>query len=484
LCASPAKKAQPPTKIVARLRRNVALEAHASGEIVAYSAGDSIALGKFGAEVTDRLTDLRAGLPLASITANRRKADKELELFIRRLAGRGLLEFYLRASRKSPVPIVIEPQIADYWPSAIQLRDADVLVLSRFAYMRRRDHEFVVESPRAAALFRISDPKVAASLALLSTPQPIKQLRRSDNFPGADILGLLLDGHILFKVDPKVGYDLRPAEGDEHLILWDFHDLLFHTRSTQGRHAYPIGGIYPHVGAIPPLPTERPGWPGKKINLPTVMSQTAAAPEIAKLLQERHSVRSFDASKPITLAELAQFLAHTARTLETGPYQAENDDGGHRVRPYPSAGASYELEIYLAVDRCDGLARGFYHYESESHALVPIHVGQRDFGALFMGAQQAMGVLDVPQILITIAARFGRVSWKYSSIAYSLILKNAGVLTQSFYLVATAMGLGGCAIGITDIELFRRMTGLDVHAEGPVGQFALGRPATLARKTD
>ena len=80
-----------------------------------------------------------------------------------------------------------------------------------------------------------------------------------------------------------------------------------------------------------------------------------------------------------------------------------------------------------------------------------------------------------PQILITIAARFGRISWKYSSIAYALILKDVGVLIQTLYLMATDMGLGGCAIGSTNIELFAKMTGIEFHVEGPVGQFAIGR---------
>jgi SagB-type dehydrogenase family enzyme len=79
--------------------------------------------------------------------------------------------------------------------------------------------------------------------------------------------------------------------------------------------------------------------------------------------------------------------------------------------------------------------------------------------------------------LITIAARFGRVSWKYSSIAYALILKDVGVLTQTLYLMATDMGLGGCAIGIVNIDLFAKMTGLELHVEGPVGHFAIGRGA-------
>ena len=68
-------------------------------------------------------------------------------------------------------------------------------------------------------------------------------------------------------------------------------------------------------------------------------------------------------------------------------------------------------------------------------------------------------------------------SWKYSAIAYSLILKDVGVLLQTLYLTATDMNLGGCAIGTGNIELFARMTGQDFHAEGPVGQFALGRGA-------
>ena len=86
-----------------------------------------------------------------------------------------------------------------------------------------------------------------------------------------------------------------------------------------------------------------------------------------------------------------------------------------------------------------------------------------------------MGESAAPQILITIAARFGRTSWKYSSIAYSLILKDVGVLIQTLYMMATDLGLGGCAIGIANIDLFAKMTGIEFHVEGPVGQFAIGR---------
>jgi SagB-type dehydrogenase family enzyme len=199
-------------------------------------------------------------------------------------------------------------------------------------------------------------------------------------------------------------------------------------------------------------------------------------------LRERRSVRRFDDRTPITLMELSQFLDGAARVRSewTASFDADGGEGEelpitYTSRPYPSGGSSYPLELYLAVEKCEGLDRGFYFYDAGEHALVPIDVRATELEALLRSAAFAMGESAVPQILITIAARFGRVSWKYSSIAYSLILKDVGVLTQTFYLMATALGLGGCAIGSINIDLFARMTGIDFYVEGPVGQFAIGR---------
>ncbi|MGX1332573.1 SagB-type dehydrogenase family enzyme [Bradyrhizobium elkanii] len=129
----------------------------------------------------------------------------------------------------------------------------------------------------------------------------------------------------------------------------------------------------------------------------------------------------------------------------------------------------------MAVLNCGELARGLYHYDAGSHALVAIDTSAQQLQALSTAAEFAMDASGPPQVLITIAARFGRISWKYSSIAYSLILKDVGNLMQTFYLTATDMGLGGCAIGTCNIDLFAKMTGLEFHVESPVGQFALGR---------
>jgi SagB-type dehydrogenase family enzyme len=466
--------------IAARLNDRVTLQAQADGSIIAAFDGYSASLGKFGTDALHRAQGLRTGLPLASFSNLRRADDKEIDLLVRRLAQRGLLEYRLANPGGNKDQVVIEPQTADYWPQAPKLGDSETVALSRFAYLRRRGNDMVLESPRAGALFRICNPKVANAIATLCTPQKISRLRRQAGFPGLELLGLLLDCKILFRIEAGGGDGRRANEGDENLVLWDFHDLLFHTHSTEGRQANPLGGLYPYADVIAPPPAVRPHWPGQPIDL-NQLSKTAAATisPYARLLRERHSTRDFDDQQPITLAELAQFLENTARVQSRWTSKLDFDGGGPEIaytaRPYPAAGSAYELELYLAISNCEGLARGFYHYDADRHALVPIAARREELEQLFQGAEYAMDVPAPPQILITIAARFSRVSWKYSSIAYSLILKDVGVVIQTLYMMATDMGLGGCAIGTGNIDLFAKITGIDFHIEGPVGQFALGR---------
>jgi SagB-type dehydrogenase family enzyme len=455
------------------------LEALADGSILACFDDLSVGLGKFSAGAAKRAQDLRTGLPLGSF-ASASPLDRETDLLVRRLAQRGLLEYRLARPHDDMDQVVIEPQLPDYWPHMPKLGTAETVVLSRFAYLRRRGNEMVLESPRAGALFRIGDPKAAAALALLSAPHKIGQFQRQEGFPGLELIALLLDCQILFKVE-AAGGNLRAAEGDDDLVLWDFHDLLFHTRSTEGRQANPLGGVYPYAGLIPPPPAVRPRWPGRRTDLRKLSATPAeTVSPVAKVLGERHSTRNFDDQNPITLPELSQFLDRTARIRSKWKSRVDLGDRNgpvfeYAARPYPSGGSAYELELYLTVANCEGLPRGFYHYDADRHALVPIGAGAPELDATLAGAEFAMGAEAPPQVLITIAARFSRVSWKYSSVAYSLILKDAGVLIQTLYLMATDMGLGGCAVGTNNIDLFAKMTGIEFHVEGPVGQFALGR---------
>ncbi len=270
------RQAAPPG-IFARLGSWARVEAHGSGAIVAVFDANSSSLGTFSPAAVNCLQELHSGLPLKTLVSESGGASKEINLLIRRLAAYGLLEYSVGPGTGRDDLIVIEPQVPGYWPQAAELSDTDALVLSRFAYLRRRGNEMVLESPRAGALFKICDPSLASLLAMLSIPQEIEDLRRHEGFPGVEFLGLLVDCQIVLKTDIGGESSLRTAEGDDNLALWDFHDLLFHTRSTEGRHANPVGGVYPHGGAISPLPAVRPSWPGEKVELCRFLEPRAEA---------------------------------------------------------------------------------------------------------------------------------------------------------------------------------------------------------------
>jgi SagB-type dehydrogenase family enzyme len=458
--------APPPARLFARLNPGVTLERSAAGGVSALFDGRAVEFGTFDADVTERLAEFETGVAFDG------ERGGELGELIRRLALYGLVEYRLARAPSGPDLVVIEPQMRDYAPRIIEIDEDCPLALSRFAYIRRRGADVVLESPRASALFRLCDPSVAAMIAHLSAARTVRELRRSADFPGVELLALLLDGEILFSPPRDGDKALRVAEGDD-LVLWDFHDLLFHTRSTNGRHANPSGGIYAHAHLAALPPAIRPSWPGPAIDLRTLDAGPPSA--FATLLRRRRSTRVFDEQRPITLAEVARLLGGAARIISRERAPDEDQDDEVAPRPYPSGGASYELELYLAVDRCEGLARGFYHYDANQHALVLIETDERWLTAMLEDAQFAMGAPAVPQVLVTMAARFSRVSWKYSGFAYALVLKHVGVLMQTLYLMAAEMEIGACAIGVGDIDLFAKMTGLAFHVEGSVGQMAIGR---------
>jgi SagB-type dehydrogenase family enzyme len=93
---------------------------------------------------------------------------------------------------------------------------------------------------------------------------------------------------------------------------------------------------------------------------------------------------------------------------------------------------------------------------------------------LLAGARSAAGVAENPPVLIVLAARFARILWKYEGIGYANLLKDAGGLLQTMYLVATAMGLAPCAIGGGDAECFAAAAGTAFWQESSVAEFILG----------
>ena len=353
---------------------------------------------------------------------------------------------------------------------------ANQYIISRFAYCHQVAGETVLESPLFSGKI-ILNWQGAALVASLSKPQNINPQNINNislQIPGispeivAQFMSLLFACKMLTEVTEN---NNNIAETETHtLAQWEFHDLLFHSRSRVGRHANPSGGTFRFKGKIEPLPVVKPFISGDLINLykPDLEQLKITDIPFTQVLENRKSIRHWGES-PITAEQLGEFLYRSARIKE----MFDSDYGGISTRPYPNGGAICELEIYPIIYHCEGLNVGLYHYRPDSHQLNYISEITPTVEMLLIDAAHS-GVEKIPPILLVISARFQRLAWKYESLAYALILKDLGCLYQTMYLVATAMNLAPCALGGGNSDLFVKAVGCDYYAETSVGEFVIG----------
>lgn len=343
--------------------------------------------------------------------------------------------------------------------------------LSRFALVRRDGDRLLLESPRGRAQVTLHGPSAVGLIGPLAGPVDGDRLAAALGITldmAAHALALLHHANVLTPFDDGG----RPLEDDSPALRpWAFHDLLLHNRSRLGSHIDGYGATYPFRGITEPQPAIAPERPGRAVELPRPDLDHCLAhdPPFARVLEDRRSRRQHG-DPPIRLEQLGELLYRAARIVETL-------DGEHYSlarRPYPGGGGAWELEIYPVVHRCAGLAPALYHYRADTHRLVELAPTDASVQRLLDNAAHIAGTDDPPQVLLLLAARFGRLSWKYESMAYATVLKDVGVLLQTFYLVGTAMDLAVSALGGGNSDLFAQITGIDPLEESTVGELIVG----------
>jgi len=361
--------------------------------------------------------------------------------------------------------------------------DRDVPVrMSKFAEIRSDGHDYYIESPLALYRVLLNRPEAMAVVSALAGPvRPADVIREmSATVPMAgDALDYLVAAGIAIQATQVPGAGRPPAfqeDRDSALATWSPLDMMFHTRSTLGRHDQNFGITYPTGQRVPTEPVVR-AEAARFVELPRPRwaDLSHGDPPLSAVMEGRRSMRRNATS--VTLGQLGELLYRTARvrallTLK----RPASDSPGYELsdRPYPSGGACYELELYVTVSDCDGLAPGVYHYDPLRHRLEPVSAEPAAVDAQLNCARAAAALDRLPPVLISMTARFRRLSWKYEGLAYRMVLVHVGVMAQNFYLVCTAMRLAPCAIGSVSIEVAARALGADWRTEPCVGQFIVG----------
>jgi SagB-type dehydrogenase family enzyme len=392
----------------------------------------------------------------------------------------GSVEHTLSLIDGSPLLSVI-PTSAHARFTPRQIADTTWLGLSRFAAIRRVDGCLNIESPLARHRVVLHRPIVSALVAALATPKRRPELGAPGLAPAviSEAISYLVAACAVVegRCDAGSAEVVFAEDTDPELTAWSHHDLLFHAQSRMGLHAGASGTAF-RLGQLAPSPPVSRALPaGQRFALPRPVEPWTGGATLAELLvRTPASVTEFDDEGP-THEELGVVLFRAARIRAVR--QASTPRGAEYVisdRPYPSVSGLYEFELYLSVNRSDGLPRGIYHYDPAAHGLTLVNTSSRALDEVFDTIRAAAGLRSKPPLVISIAARLGRRSRVYGGISYAATLMHLGLLHQTLHLVAHATGLATCLLTTDEGDIIDRALLLDSPAETTVGDLVLGRP--------
>lgn len=212
---------------------------------------------------------------------------------------------------------------------------------------------------------------------------------------------------------------------------------------------------------------------GESVTLPPPADLSGS---LAEALASRKSVRRehLDAGKPVCAETLSGLLHHGVRVNRQAPVK-KVPGLVQGFRPYPSAGALYPCEVYLAVAAVQGVPPGVYRYDAHAHDLLlcrPLPDAARrvnDFSDAETGFYETP-----PPCAIIVTSVFERAVRKYGARGYRLALIEAGHILQNLSLIASALELSGhVSASFYEAEV-ENLLGIDGVSEAVLAAFLMG----------
>ncbi|PRY46687.1 SagB family peptide dehydrogenase [Umezawaea tangerina] len=244
----------------------------------------------------------------------------------------------------------------------------------------------------------------------------------------------------------------RTLAGAEYLAA-DEHDAVLEAKLDEEPPPAPFRTLGGDAVALPVLPA-RPSW-----------GETG----VLDVLLARRTTREFG-TDGLALEQVGELLAVLAGP---SPMRSRIGRSGTVFKTSPSGGGRHPVELYAHVRDVEGLPAGWYHYDGLRHALEPLGPEwPAERIAEAAGDQEWVG--EAPLVLAYTAV-LERTRWRYdTSRAYRVVQMDVGHLSQTAYLVATAMGLGvGYTAALRD-ELVERAIGCDAYHEVVLGMTVVG----------
>ncbi len=184
---------------------------------------------------------------------------------------------------------------------------------------------------------------------------------------------------------------------------------------------------------------------------------------VEEAISKRRSVRRFRA-QPLSLAQLSQLL-----------WSAQGITGTGGRRAAPSAGATYPLEIFVAIGEhgIESLAAGIYHYQVDSHSLS-LHLSGDLRQKLADTALGQSFIANCP-VDIVVCALHPRTAYRYGRRGERYVHMEVGHVGQNVSLQAVALGLATVMVGAFEDEEVGKVLKLEEQIK-PLYIIPIGKP--------
>lgn len=309
-------------------------------------------------------------------------------------------------------------------------------------------------------------PQTLESALLL--PGVLQSPAQDDNLA---FLKTLVSHGVLLPVVNQSG-SVTYNQGKHSLNLWTRWDaaLEFYLSTRTGSHTPYISvaeletELEQKASAQPQPSAFKDYWSHPFIALenPLLPACAIAQPTLLDSLCNRRTSRTFS-DQPLSSEQLSLLLYYTwgATVVQ------HNRMGDYFLKKTSPAGGSLQgTEVYAVLMNVQGFERGLYHYSVRRHGLELLSL--EDPRVWISEACGGQTWIEEAAAVFVSTARVERMAWKYEfSRALRVALMDAGHLSQTFSLLATALGLGSFTTAALRDEMFENRLGLD-YLEEPV----------------
>lgn len=190
-------------------------------------------------------------------------------------------------------------------------------------------------------------------------------------------------------------------------------------------------------------------------------------------LYSRRSRRAFGTT-PVPARTLATLL-HVAAGRVPGVREWALDAHQTAFKTSPSGGGRHPTDLYPIVRRVSDVPSGIYRYDGLTHRLSPIRGAVTDSDVRTLCGDQDWAIEAA--LILVYTSVFPRSMYKYDAArTYRVLLLDAGHLSQTVYLLATALGLHMTFTGAIRDEVAEDFLQLNAGEEFPIGCAVVGPP--------